>query len=62
MNLKNLEQKLVETYDIEYNIHHKILYIHKPIIVSDFRLLKVLLKGWEIKDIRVEPRHSIVRW
>ena len=62
MNLKNLEQKLFETYDIEYNIHLKILYIHKPILVSDFRLLKVLLKGWEIKDIRVEPRYSIVRW
>lgn len=62
MNLKNLEQKLFETYDIEYNIHHKILYIRKPIQVSDFRLLKVLLKGWEIKDIRVEPRYSIVRW
>ena len=62
MNLKNLEQKLFETYDIEYNIHLKILYIHKPILVSDFRLLKVLLKDKDIKDIRVEPRYSIVRW
>ena len=62
MNIENLEQKLFEKYDIEYNIHLKILYIHEPILVSDFRLLKVLLKDWEIKDIRVEPRHSIVRW
>jgi hypothetical protein len=59
MNIENLEQKLFDKYDIEYNIHLKILYIHEPISVSDFRLLKVLLKGWEIKDIRVEPRWTI---
>ena len=59
MNIKNLEQKLFEKYDVEYNIKHKILYIHKPIIVSDFILLKELLKGWEIKDIRVEPRSAL---
>lgn len=57
--MKNLEQKLFEKYDVEYNIQHKILYIHKPIIVSDFVLLKELLKGWEIKDIRVEPRSAL---
>lgn len=51
MNLKNLEQKLFETYDIEYNIHHKILYIHKPILVSDFRLLKVYLKVERLKTL-----------
>lgn len=57
--MKNLEQKLFEKYDVEYNIKHKILYIHKPIIVRDFVLLKELLKGWEIKDIRVEPRSAL---
>lgn len=57
--MKNLEQKLFEKYDVEYNIKHKILYIHKPIIVSDFVLLKELLKGWGIKDIRVEPRSAL---
>lgn len=57
--MKNLEQKLFEKYDVKYNIKHKILYIHKPIIVSDFVLLKELLKGWEIKDIRVEPRSAL---
>ena len=59
MDLKNIEQKLFETYDVEYNIKHKILYIHKPILVSDFILLKNLLKEWEIKDIRVEPRSML---
>lgn len=59
MNIENLEQKLFETYDIEYNIHHKILYIHNPIKVKDFTVLKVLLKDWNIKDIRVEPRSAL---
>ena len=44
--MKNLEQKLFEKYDVEYTIKHKILYIHKRIIVSDFVLLKELLKAW----------------
>lgn len=62
VGLKNILDKLYKTYDIEYNVHLKILYIHKPILVSDFRLLKVLLKGKDIKDIRVEPRYNIMRW
>jgi hypothetical protein len=59
MDLKNILDKLYKTHDIEYSVHLKILYIHKPILVSDFRLLKALLKGEDIKDIRVEPRSAL---
>ena len=56
MNLKNLEQKLFERYDIEYNIKHKILYIHKPIQVSDMQIVRALVKDYDVDDIIVEPR------
>ena len=59
MDLQAILRKLIETYDIEYDFTNKILYIHKPINVSDFKWVKKLNK--EYKEVRVEPRNGI-RW
>ena len=59
MNIQEIKRKLNEAYDIEYDYVNKILYIHKPISVSDFRWVKELNK--EYKEVRVEPRNGI-RW
>lgn len=56
MNPIKLKEKLYKTYDIE--LIDNILYIHKPIAVGDFILLKIFL-GENPKDIRVEPRSAL---
>ena len=57
MNIQEIKRKLNKAYDIEYDYVNKILYIHKPISVGDFKLVKELYKGY--KDIRVEPRNAL---
>lgn len=59
MNIQEIKRKLDKAYDIEYDYVNKILYIHKPISVSDFRWVKELNK--EYKEVRVERRNGI-RW
>lgn len=50
--------ELIEKYKIEYNPKHKILYIHKAILVKDFIELKRYIKtrGIELNNIIVEGR------
>ena len=57
MNIQEIRRKLNEAYDIEYDHVNKILYIHKPISVSDFKWVKKLNKGY--KEVRVEPRNAL---
>lgn len=57
--LNTIKKNLCLKYDIEYDVVDKILYIHKPISVSDFKWVKKLNK--EYKEVRVEPRNGI-RW
>ena len=59
MNIQEIKRKLNKAYDIEYDYVNKILYIHKPISISDFKWVKELNK--EYKEVRVEPRNGI-RW
>lgn len=59
MNENTIRMKLKEKYDIEMDYANKILYIHKPISVADFILVKKVSKDY--KDVRVEPRNGI-RW
>ena len=59
MSPGKLKQKLFETYDIEYNAKLGILYIHKPILVKDFMLVRFFAKNMSVKDIRVEPRSAL---
>ena len=55
--LNTIKRKLYLKYDIEFDAVDKILYIHKPISVSDFKLIRELSKNY--KDIRVEPRNAL---
>ena len=57
--LNTIKKNLCLKYDIEYDVVDKILYIHKPISVSDFKWVKKLNKAY--KEVRVEPRNGI-RW
>ena len=59
MNIQEIKRKLNKAYDIEYDYVNKILYIHKPISISDFKWVKELNK--EYKEVRGEPRNGI-RW
>lgn len=56
MNTYTIKRKLYLKYDVELD-PNKILYIHKPINVGDFILIKKLSKDY--KDIRVEPRSAL---
>ena len=60
MNEYTLRTYIFNKYDVEYNDYLKILYIHNPIDVSEFNLLKWLCREYDYKDIRVEPRNGVI--
>lgn len=47
----NILEELIKRYDIEF--YQSIMYIHKPILVKDFMVLKKVAKELKIKDIRI---------
>lgn len=54
--MMDIKKRLYSKYDVEID-RNNILYIHKPVNVSDFILIKELSKGY--KDLRVEPRSAL---